>query len=278
MATYYKQAPLPFIGQKRKFLNHFIKVLNDNIPEEGKGWTIVDAFGGSGLLSHVAKHCKPNARVIFNDYDGYAERLQHIDDINKLRQQLYDLLKNYSRKKTLTPDLKKQVINIIQNFNGFKDARVISSWLLFSGKQVKDVEGLFNQSFFNRVRLTDYTNANDYFNGFEIVRESFHKLLPQFQDDKKTLFVLDPPYLCTAQASYKQERYFDLIDFLRLVDLTRQPYIFFSSTKSEFLRFIDWLVESKKDNWQSFENAKRISINAKPNHKVVYEDNLVYKF
>lgn len=56
------------------FLKHFANIL-DRIPDEGKGWTIIDAFGGSGLLSHVAKHLKPKATVIYNDFDGYTERL-----------------------------------------------------------------------------------------------------------------------------------------------------------------------------------------------------------
>ncbi|OOR88386.1 hypothetical protein B0183_10975, partial [Glaesserella parasuis] len=53
--TIFKQAPLPFIGQKRMFLKHFSQILNDNIDGNGEGWTIVDVFGGSGLLSHTAK-------------------------------------------------------------------------------------------------------------------------------------------------------------------------------------------------------------------------------
>lgn len=46
------------------FLKHF-ETLLDKIPNDGEGWTIVDAFGGSGLLSHVAKRLKPKATVIF---------------------------------------------------------------------------------------------------------------------------------------------------------------------------------------------------------------------
>ena len=71
------QAPLSFTGQKRRFLKSFKALLNDHIPNDGAGWTILDAFGGSGLLAHAAKRSKPAARVIYNDYDGYSERLQH---------------------------------------------------------------------------------------------------------------------------------------------------------------------------------------------------------
>lgn len=88
----FKQAPLPFIGQKRMFLKHFERLL-ERIPCDGEGWTIVDAFGGSGLLSHVAKRLKPKATVIYNDFDGYAERLAHIDDINRLRQAISEFVR-----------------------------------------------------------------------------------------------------------------------------------------------------------------------------------------
>ncbi|BBE95392.1 hypothetical protein [Haemophilus influenzae] len=275
----FKQAPLPFIGQKRMFLKHFETVLNENIPDDGEGWIILDTFGGSGLLSHTAKRLKPKARVIYNDFDGYAERLAHIDDINKLRTELYSVVGNAtSKNKRMTKDCKAECIRIIQNFKGYKDLNCLASWLLFSGQQVATLDDLFQHNFWHCIRQSDYPKADGYLDGVEIVKESFHTLLPKFSDDPKALFVLDPPYLCTKQESYKQATYFDLIDFLRLVNITRPPYVFFSSTKSEFIRFVNYMLEDKVDNWQAFENAKRITVNAKLNYQVAYEDNLVYKF
>ncbi|MCK9051363.1 hypothetical protein MY970_05840 [Haemophilus influenzae] len=275
----FKQAPLPFIGQKRMFLKHFETVLNENIKGEGEGWIIIDTFGGSGLLSHTAKRLKPKARVIYNDFDGYSERLAHIDDINQLRAELYSVVGNAtSKNKRMTKDCKAECIRIIQNFKGYKDLNCLASWLLFSGQQVATLDDLFQHNFWHCIRQSDYPKADGYLDGVEIVKESFHTLLPKFSDDPKALFVLDPPYLCTKQESYKQAKYFDLIDFLRLVNITRPPYVFFSSTKSEFIRFVNYMLEDKVDNWQAFENAKRITVNAKLNYQVAYEDNLVYKF
>ncbi len=276
--SFYKQAPLPFVGQKRLFLNHYINIINEHIPDDGEGWTIIDAFGGSGLLSHVTKHIKPKARVIYNDFDGYSERLKHIRDLNKLRRILLELLKNEPRSKQLSCDMKYKVIQAIEAFTGYKDPHVLSTWLLFSGQQVRTLSELYRLSFYNRIRLSDYSEAQDYFNGFEVANESFHSLLPRFVDKQKTLFVLDPPYLCTHQAAYSMDTYFDLIDFLRLINLTRPPFIFFSSTKSEFIRFVDFMLETKTHNWESFTNYKKISINTSTNYSGKYEDNLVYKF
>lgn len=274
----FKAAPLPFVGQKRQFLKYLKQVLNDNIPGDGEGWTIIDAFGGSGLLSHTAKALKPKARVIYNDFDGYAEQLSHIDDINALRKKLLTIIGDYPKNKRIDAMLKQQLINAIQAFKGFKSVRVLSSWLLFSNNQVATWEEFFKEYFWNSIRQSDYPSADGYLDGLEVVNESFHTLLPKHQDNPKALFVLDPPYLCTKQESYRQARYFDLIDFLRLINITRPPYIFFSSTKSEFIRFIEYMVEDKVDNWQAFDNVERIAIKASANYSSRYEDNLVYKF
>ncbi len=277
MATF-KQAPLPFIGQKRMFLKHFSQILNDNIDGDGEGWTIVDVFGGSGLLSHTAKQLKPQARVIYNDFDNYSERLQHIPDINQLRQQLAVALADCPKGKRLDKTKKLQLIGIIEAFKGYKDPHILCSWLLFSGQQVKNLEELYAQDFWHCLRQSDYPSADGYLDGVEIVCESFHQLVPRFSGKEKVLLVLDPPYLCTKQESYKQATYFDLIDFLRLINLTKPPYIFFSSTKSEFIRFIEYMQEDKVDNWQAFDGAKRIVVNTSTSYSGKYEDNLVYKF
>ncbi|MCL7726169.1 hypothetical protein LQU85_09605 [Actinobacillus pleuropneumoniae] len=275
----YTQAPLPFTGQKRMFLRHFTDVLNKNIEGDGDGWTIIDVFGGSGLLSETAKRTKPLAEVIYNDYDGYSERLKHIEDINRLRREIYQIVDGIIPKnKRINNTLKQKIINKINNFNGFIDLASLSSWLLFSGNQVSTLDELYQHDFWHCVRKSDYPEANGYLSGVEIICESFHQLLPRFQDKDKVLLILDPPYLCTRQESYKQERYFDLIDFLRLIHLTKPPYIFFSSTKSEFIRFIEYLIESKSDNWEVFEGYQRITLQTSASYNGKYEDNLVYKF
>ncbi|KOE59711.1 hypothetical protein D17P2_0308815, partial [Aggregatibacter actinomycetemcomitans serotype c str. D17P-2] len=249
------------------------------IPGDGEGWTIIDTFGGSGLLAHSAKQLKPRARVIYNDFDGYAERIKHIDDINRLRGQIAALLSGVARQKRVTDKaIKTEIIKTIEAFDGYVDLTSLASWLLFSGQQVGSFDELCRKDFWHCVRASDYPSADSYLDGVEVVSESFHTLLPRFTTDPQAVFVLDPPYLCTKQESYKQAHYFDLIDFLRLVNITRPPYIFFSSTKSEFIRFIEYMQEDKVDNWQAFNNAKRIAIKTSLNYHGEYEDNLVYKF
>ncbi len=113
---------------------------------------------------------------------------------------------------------------------------------------MNSLDELFKQRFYNCIRKSDYELADGYLDGLEVINESFHQLLLRFRDKEKVLLVLDPPYLCTRQESYKQANYFDLIDFLRLIHLTKPPFIFFSSTKSEFIRFLDYIQEDKVSN------------------------------
>ena len=80
----YSQSPLPFQGQKRKFVKHFKEALKA-FPDKA---TYVDLFGGSGLLSHIIKQEKPMARVIWNDYDNFARRLECIPITNEILAQL----------------------------------------------------------------------------------------------------------------------------------------------------------------------------------------------
>ena len=81
MRIRYTSAPLPFQGQKRMFVREFARVLE----EAFRGRTLfVDLFGGSGLLSRTIKDTLPDALVIYNDFDNYADRLAHIPQTNAI--------------------------------------------------------------------------------------------------------------------------------------------------------------------------------------------------
>lgn len=275
----FKQAPLPFIGQKRRFLKNFETLLNQCIADDGKGWTIVDVFGGSGLLAHTAKQLKPQARVIYNDFDNYAERLKHIDDTNRLRKIIFDLLKDLPREKRLPEHIKSQVKTAILQFNGYVDVKTLATWLLFGGRQVIDLNDLLNNhDFYHCVRLSDYHSAGGYLDGLEITQQSFDKLLPEFLGKSKVLLVLDPPYISTSQGMYANENYFGMVEFLRLMRFVKPPFIFFSSTRSEFVDYLDFVVSEKAENWQNFADYQRLSFQVAINRIAKYEDNLVYKF
>lgn len=85
----YKRAPLPFMGQKRYFLNDFTQILE---MVSGEIDTVVDLFGGSGLLSHTAKRVLPECRIVYNDFDHYCRRLSAIVQTNEILRVIKDRL------------------------------------------------------------------------------------------------------------------------------------------------------------------------------------------
>lgn len=278
----YKTAPLPFTGQKRMFLRHFEKILKDNIPNNGEGFTVLDVFGGSGLLAHNAKRILPKATVIYNDFDGYADRLAHINDTNRLRQELFEILKDEPRSTKLSNTAKTKVLDHLRKSadNGtFVDVQTLAGWLLFSGRQVGSLDELLAEStFYNRIVKADYKNADDYLDGLSLECLDFEKLLQKYQDIPNCLLLLDPPYLCTAQGAYAKHGYFGMTKFLTLMHYVRPPYVFFSSTRSELLDYMDYLKTYDPQKWQIVGGFDRVVVNASVNARACYEDNILSKF
>ena len=84
----YNAAPLPFQGQKRNFVRIYRDLLA-TLPDDA---IFVDLFGGSGLLSHATRVAKPNATVVYNDYDNYRQRIAAIPTTNALLARIRPLV------------------------------------------------------------------------------------------------------------------------------------------------------------------------------------------
>ena len=142
----YTKCPLPFIGQKRHFLKQYRQTLL-HVREEVD--TIVDLFGGSGLLSHAAKRLMPECRVVYNDYDHYTNRIQHIPQTNELIQHIRQHLQGLKPDARLTPLQRSRVVKLVneaQKHYGWVDAQTIGRSLLFSGRWVTSVSELKQQA------------------------------------------------------------------------------------------------------------------------------------
>ncbi len=92
----YIQAPLPFMGQKRRWNKDFKSILKSNFADCG---IFVDLFGGSGLLSHFTRSARPDAVVVYNDYDDYSRRLGAIPATNALLAEIRGIMAGYHYKK-----------------------------------------------------------------------------------------------------------------------------------------------------------------------------------
>lgn len=247
--------------------------------KEGRGLKVRWARFRDWLVRTVTRspysHCEiavtVHPKTLYTCYsasarDGGVRRLiaQHLD--------------GFGKKQRIPDNLKRVIIQDIERFDGSKCHVVVSSWFLFSGRQASSWQQLYKAEWYYKLPLSDYPVADDYLNGLEITRQSYIDLIPQFSDNPQALLVLDPPYLSTMQAAYAQANRFGLVDYLKLVSLTRPPYLFFSSTRSEFIDYINTIVSMRLDNWQTFDQATRLTVQAKLSKDVSYEDNLVYKF
>lgn len=164
MRNMYLSAPLPFVGQKRMFAKEFIKVL-DRFPDST---VFVDLFGGSGLLSHITKRVRPDAVVVYNDFDNYRQRLDNIPNTNQLLADLRRITAELPRKKRITGEARERILARIEKEekeHGYVDYITLSSSLLFSMKYVLNLDNMRKETFYNTIHRTDYSDAKDYLEG-----------------------------------------------------------------------------------------------------------------
>ena len=118
------------------FAKEFIKVLAQ-YPENT---VFVDLFGGSGLLSHIAKYQKPNATVVYNDFDDYRKRLENIPNTNALLAELREIVKDVPRHKPIKGEVREKVFECIcraEKKHGYIDFITLSSSIIFSNDSIK---------------------------------------------------------------------------------------------------------------------------------------------
>lgn len=97
-------------------------------------------------------------------------------------------------------------------------------------------------------------------------------------DDRQAAFILDPPYICTQQGAYAQTAYFGMVEFLLLMRLVRLPFIFFCSTRSELVAYLDFMIRERWHGWERVRDYKRIIVRRAVSYSAQYEDNIIYRF
>ncbi|MBN8834552.1 MAG: DNA methyltransferase [Niastella sp. SCN 39-18] len=270
MKKKYNQAPLPFMGQKRKFLNKFKEYLM-TCPTDA---TYVDLFGGSGLLSRAVKDTHPKARVIYNDFDNYKQRIEAIPATNQLLMDIRSMIGEMPKDKRLDQALKNEILDRISKETGFVDYITISSSLLFSMNYATCFEDMAKSSFYNCVRLSDY-DASGYLDGLEVVRMSYRELFKKFEKKQNVLFIVDPPYLSTEVGTYTG--YWKLADYLDvLTTLNSKQYFYFTSNKSHILELCEWMG-TYTDYSNPFKNAVISTTKNTMNYNSTYTDIMVFK-
>lgn len=272
MSKKYVTAPLPFQGQKR----NFVKKFKEAIKTYPKDAVYVDLFGGSGLLSNTVKQENPMAKVIYNDYDNFKQRLKAISSTNKLLSRLRTLVEGIPAKRPIPDNIRHEMLDVITQSDkqGFVDYISLSSNLLFSMNYVQSLEELKKQRFYNRVRKSNY-DATNYLKDVEFVCYDYKELFEMYKDDPNVVFLVDPPYLSTDCSTYKN--YWKLSDYLDVLKvLMNTNYFYFTSNKSSIVELCEW-VESNTGGVNPFNNAKVMYHYNPTSHNTGYTDIMLYK-
>ena len=260
------------MGQKRMNVKDFKEVLK-SFPDDA---IYIDLFGGSGLLSHITKHQKPCAKVIYNDFDNFRQRLENINRTNTLLGEIRDIVKDFPRKEKLPSEIKDKILQLLEEEEkkGYVDYITLSSSLMFSMKYVTDLNGLKKESFYNTVRQSDYV-CDGYLDGLEIVSCDYKELVAKYKYIQNVVYLVDPPYLSTETGSYKMSwKLSDYLDVLSI--LVGTSYIFFTSNKSNLIELCQWLG---KNHWigNPFAEAGQKSMYRTLNYNSNYTDIMLYK-
>ncbi len=274
MKKLYLSAPLPFVGQKRMFAREFIKVL-----EQFKDKTVfVDLFGGSGLLSHITKHQRPDATVVYNDFDGYRRRLEAIPQTNALLTDLRAIAKDIQHHKPITGAARERILERIireERQTGYVDFITISSSLMFSMKYQLSVEGMKKETLYNNIRKADYQLCPDYLDGLTITSCDYKELYLRYKDVPDAVFLVDPPYLSTDVCTYKM--YWRLSDYLDVLTvLNGHSFVYFTSNKSSIVELCQWMGKNRTLG-DPFEGCVKSEFNAHMNYNAGYTDMMLYK-
>lgn len=272
MPKKYMSAPLPFVGQKRMFASEYIKMLDE--VEGAKVY--VDLFGGSGLLSHITKRQHPEATVIYNDFDGYRDRLAHAGRTNKLLAQLRELVVSVPRHKMIPSAIRARILSLLEEEEkvmGYVDYITLSSSLLFSMKYALSLDDFRKETMYNNVRKTDYEVAG-YLDGLEITSCDYRELFEKYKDRDDVVFLVDPPYLSTEVGTYKMcWKLSDYLDVLKI--LIGQKFVYFTSNKSSIIELCDWLGRNNGIG-NPFENTVRKELYAHMNYNSRYVDIMLH--
>lgn len=273
MIKRFSGSPLPFRGSKRYYVKSFREVLAQTQDID----TVVDLFGGSGLLSRVAKDSLPNCRVIYNDFDHYDERLANVANTNALLRSIAPLLENMPDNKKVPTETKEKILELCAEAEKKHtvDYITLSASLLFSGNWAQSYEELSKQTMYNRMVRTDYDVTN-YLNGLEVTHYDYRELFNAHKSNKKALFLLDPPYLQTEHSTYKADTYWQLKDYLDVLTLlSGTKYVLFTSGKSQIIELCDWINQSF--GGELLKGAQKYEQNSRVNYFAAYKDIMLVK-
>ncbi len=239
----------------------------------------MDLFGGSGLLSHTVKSEKPNAKVIYNDFDNFKQRLESIKTTNYILEQIRPIVASYKKNTRLSVEDKNEIFKIIekQHKKGFVDFVTLSANILFSMNYANSIADLKKEHFYAKVRKSNY-EVKDYLSGVEIVKDDYKNLFDKYAKNPNVVFLVDPPYLSTDCTTYSSHKYWKLKDYLDVLTiLHKNNYFYFTSNKSSIVELCEWIATNT--NYQNpFKGSKIVYQYNTTTHNSGYTDIMLHRY
>ena len=270
--------PLPFIGNKGKWIKLLYEYFKDNkVLKLNKNVIIVELFGGTGLLSILFKQLYPDNVVIYNDYDHYVDIVKDIDKIDALRMKLYNYVNNecnyYKAQKITNTNHINHIMNLVKHsgldLNNPKILNPVSSWLMFNGR-------LFNlkaKELYHKIPENSYIQKAEKYmeelKGIKIIHRDYKQVIDEFKN-KNVFYILDPPYLSTSLTFYKNNNYWLLKDTINLIEVCiNNKSILFESNKSEIDALLEYIHKLKKYKYIVSDN-KKLSITENTEYFILF--------
>lgn len=272
----FSSAPLPFQGQKRRYVKRFASKI-DEVPREVP---VYDLFGGSGLLANTCLELG-FTDVTWNDYDNFEARLDLIPETNEILAHLRtDVLSKYPRKSKLDKEGKRAAIDVLDIYDslGPVDFLTISSSLLFSMNYCKSLEEFEKATMYANYKDKPYERGS-YLEGVRRTSEDFRPLMAEGLE-REAFLILDPPYLSTDIQHYAKEEYWNFIDYLNLVYAFKDSagFAYFTSDKSQVVELLEW-YEIKQGVRSPFTGSDLVEIETRMAGNIAtYSDQMFYKY
>ena len=261
----FKKPPLPFVGNKTKYVKYINKSLIPYLKNDivNDNTLFVDVFGGSGIISHVLAFNFPNNKIIYNDYDNYTQYLRrdNLIKLNKILHYLRNIFDNIVDDKITSEQNEREHIfdKIKHHINKFFpnwENTYIKHWLdaqiSFHGL------GENNSILYNRVKKNDY-DINIYnkyiLPNMKIIHKDYNIVFKQFDSLNNVIFILDPPYIDTYNMAYKGK--FAFSDTMLVLNFAfNHKSIYFESTNFKIMKYIKEQKEKKKFKYKLLQKSK----------------------
>ena len=221
---------------------------------------------------------RPDAKVVYNDFDNYRKRLENIPRTNLLLADFRRIAEGVSRHKPITGEARERIYRRIEQEEkewGYVDYITISSSLMFSMKYKMSLDGMRKEVLYNNIRKADYALCDDYLEGLEITSRDYREVFNEYKDMPNVVFLVDPPYLSTDVTTYSMcWRLSDYLDVLTV--LNGHSFIYFTSNKSSIVELCQWMGKNRTLG-DPFEGCVKSEFNAHMNYNAGYTDMMLYK-